>query len=185
MAKGTASSGGPEGGRFKQGPQPGSLTRVLLVDDNDRYAKSLTEDLHRRGVEDIVRAVNAKEGVELLRARGDEFDGVVSDISMEHQISGLRVLRVARALDKQRRATVIARTDDPRQQSLRGHQAQDESTTLRPLMVACATTGLDTPAGYQFNKFLLGTLYRCDFLIPKRPIKRDGKVFWIRGAKVW
>ena len=37
----------------------------------------------------------------------------------------------------------------------------------------------------RFNKFLLGTLFRCDFLIPKRPIKRDGKVYWIRGAKVW
>ncbi len=140
---------------------------MLLVDDNDRYATSLTEDLHRRGVTDVVRAVNAKEGVELLRERGDEFDGVVSDISMEHQISGLRVLRVARGLDKQRRAN------------------EDGTGSGRPLMVACATTGLDTQIGYWFNKFLLGTLYRCDFLIPKRPIKRDGKVFWIRGAKVW
>ncbi|GBE29155.1 hypothetical protein BMS3Bbin04_00165 [bacterium BMS3Bbin04] len=124
------------------------------MDDNDRYADALTDDLKDRGVEEIVRALTAREGVSIIHSHGDDFDGVISDISMESQISGLNVLRVARR-----------------------HPGK--------LMVACATTGLDTPVGYWFNKFLLGTLFRCDYLIPKRPIKRDGKVFWIRGANVW
>jgi CheY-like chemotaxis protein len=152
MAQGTAGS---------SGPQPGSLRRVLLVDDNDRYAEAITADLIKRGVEEVVRAVNAKEGIELLRLSGEEFDGVVSDISMEHQISGLKVLRVARKIHK-------------------GSAYHD-----KPLMVACATTGLDTPVGFAINNFLLGKIFRCDYLIPKRPIKRDGKIIWIRGAEIW
>lgn len=146
MAQGTPTPGGP---------QRGSLQRVLLVDDNDRYATALTADLIARGVTEIVRAVNAREGIQRLRDEPGAFDGVVSDISMEHQISGLRVLRAAR------------RISDP------------------DILVACATTGLDSPIAYRINRFILGSLFRCDYLIPKRPIKRDERVIWIRAAQIW
>ncbi|MBS1260750.1 MAG: hypothetical protein MAG453_00066 [Calditrichaeota bacterium] len=138
-----------------EGPQPGSLRRVLLVDDNDRYAAAISEDLHRRGVVEIVRVASAAEGVRVLGERGDEFDGVVSDISMESQLSGLKVLRHARRGENGRR------------------------------MLACATTGLDTWAGYAINRLVLGALYRCDYLIPKRPIKHHGRTVWVRVARVW
>lgn len=125
--------------------------RVLVVDDNDRYAEAISEDLQSRGVEvaNIVRTVNAEDGVNLLRSDGDTFDLVVSDISMEGQISGLRVLRCAKKDHKH-------------------------------LTLACATTGLDTRVGYAFNYIVLGKLYRCDYLIPKRPIKREGVVKWLK-----
>lgn len=72
-----------------------SLGRVLLVDDNDRYADALTADLQARGAE-VIRAYDATEGVRRLREEDPPFDGVVTDISMETQVSGLRVLREAR-----------------------------------------------------------------------------------------
>jgi len=133
----------------ENGPQQNTLKKVLLADDNDRYAKALTEDLLERGVGEVVRAMNAQEAVEILRNDGDGIDGVVSDISMESQISGLRVLRAARKGGNRR-------------------------------VLAVATTGLDTKIGYFFNYFILGILYRSDYLIPKRPIKRDGIINWIR-----
>ncbi len=128
-------------------PQLESLKKVLLADDNDRYAKALTEHMLEAGVGEVIRAYNAKEAIEYLKAHGDEVDGVVSDISMETQISGLKVLKAARKGSKR--------------------------------MVTTATTGLDTKIGYIINYFFLGILYRCDFLIPKRPIKQDGIINWI------
>ncbi len=126
------------------------MKRVLIVDDNDRYAEVLTADLESRGAT-VLRAYNAAEGVELLRQKGAELDGVVTDISMETQISGLKVLRMARKI-------------------------RDFTGT-----VTCATTGLDTPISFFLNQFFLGKLYRCDFIIPKRPIKKEKKVIWIKG----
>lgn len=129
------------------------MKRVLLADDNDRYAAALTADLHKRGVDEVIRVFDARTAVEKLREEGDGIDAVVTDISMESQISGLKVLRAAR----------------------KGHPER---------VVVCATTGLDSRIGYWFNRFLLGRLYQCDYLIPKRPIKQDGHIFWIPGQRV-
>ncbi len=126
------------------------MKRVLLVDDNDSYADAITQDLENRGAS-VIRARSAAEGISVLRERANELDGVVSDISMETQISGLKVLRTAR-------------------------RVRDFHGT-----VTCATTGLDTPVSFFLNRFILGKLYRSDFIIPKRPIRREKKVIWIKG----
>ena len=128
--------------------RPPVLRRVLLVDDNDRYASAITGDLESRGAE-VVRVRSAGEGVAMLAGRGMEFDGIVTDITIETQISGLRVLAAARRM----------------------HFAGGTAT---------ASTGLDTGIGFLFNRFLLGSIYGCRYLIPKRLIKRRRKVAWIR-----
>ena len=119
-----------------------------MADDNDRYAKALTDHMLEAGVSEVIRTYSAKEAVDYLNKYGDEVDGVVSDISMETQISGLKVLLAARKGGSKR-------------------------------MLTTATTGLDTKIGYVINYFLLGVLFRCDFLIPKRPIKTNGIINWI------
>lgn len=134
-------------GAKEMNSRPPQLTNVLLVDDNDRYAAALTTDMESRGAS-VVRARNASEGVSILRKRASEFDGIVTDISMEGQLSGLRVLRAARP---------------------NGFSGA----------LSVASTGLDTRIGYLFNWFALGVLFRCDFLIPKRPIKKEGEIFWL------
>lgn len=128
--------------------RPPALKRVLLVDDNDRYATAITRDLESRGAE-VVRVRSAVEGVALLAGRSMDFDGIVMDITMETQISGLRVLSAAKRM---RFAGVTA----------------------------TASTGLDTGIGFLFNRFLLGSIYGCRYLIPKRLIKKRKKVAWIR-----
>jgi CheY-like chemotaxis protein len=128
---------------------PPQLRHVLLVDDNDRYAKAIGDHLRRRGTV-VERVHSAAEGLEALRKRANDFDGVITDITMETQISGLRILARARRL---------------------GFEG----------LLVTASTGLDSPVGYLINRFILGTLYGCDYLIPKRPIKRRGKVAWIRS----
>lgn len=134
------------------GPQQDSLQRVLLADDNDRYAKAITADLLKRGVKEVVRTYNAREAVRKLQLEGDSFDGVVTDISMENQLSGMSVLRAARKGGSKR-------------------------------LLAVASTGLDAPLAYKINYVILGLLYRSDFLIPKRSIKREGVVNWIPVRK--
>lgn len=128
--------------------RPPAMKRVLLVDDNDRYASAISSDLESRGAE-VVRVRSAVEGVAMIEQQGASFDGIVTDITMETQISGLRVLRAA------------LRTGF-------------EGT------VATASTGLDTGIGYFVNRFLLGAIYGCRYLIPKRLIKQRKKVVWIR-----
>lgn len=74
--------------------RPPVLKSVLLVDDNDRYARAITEDLEGRGAA-VTRARTAAAGRRLI-TRGCGFDGIVTDITMETQISGLGVLLKAR-----------------------------------------------------------------------------------------
>lgn len=85
-----------EGTPGSREPQLSGVKRVLLADDNDRYAEVLTHDLEKRGVDEVIRAYTADEAVRILEAEGDSIGAVVSDISMETQISGLKVLRAAR-----------------------------------------------------------------------------------------
>lgn len=67
---------------------------MLLVDDNDRYARAITDDLESRGAE-VTRARTAAEGIAALSTGADRFDCIVTDITMEGQLSGLGVLRAA------------------------------------------------------------------------------------------
>ncbi len=129
------------------------MTRVLLVDDNDKYADILSGDLKKRGVEEILRAYDADQGVAMLREHGDNIDAVITDISMESQISGLKVLKAARQNGSQR-------------------------------ILAVASTGLDTKLGMKLNRWLMGTVYQSDYVIPKKPIKSDGRVFWLPTKRV-
>ena len=124
------------------------MTRVLLVDDNDSYAEILSGDLKKRGVEEILRAYDAEQGVSMLAKHGDAIDAVVTDISMESQIAGLKVLKAARSNGSKR-------------------------------ILAVASTGLDSKIGMKFNKWLMGSVYKSDYVIPKKPIKADGRVFWV------
>lgn len=128
---------------------PPRLSHVLLVDDNDRYAEAIEGHLRRRGTV-VERVRSAEEGLAILREKAADFDGVITDITMETQISGLRILSRARRL------------------GFRG-------------VLVTASTGLDSRLGYLLNRFILGTIYGCDYLIPKRHIKSRGRVAWIRS----
>lgn len=127
---------------------PPELKHVLLVDDNDRYASALTDDLKSRGTR-VYRTKSAAEAIDVLNKNGHDFDGIVTDITMEHQISGLQVLSKAR------------------RNKFKG-------------VLVTASTGLDTRIGMIFNRFFLKRFYGCSFVIPKRPIKTEGKVLWLR-----
>ncbi|MBD3166295.1 response regulator [bacterium] len=129
------------------GGEPPKWTSVLIVDDNDRYARALGDQMTAGGAA-VERALNAADGIKRLQNDAARFDGIITDISMETQISGLRILRRARKL---------------------GFKGE----------IAVATTGLDTPLGYLFNRLFLGVLMRADYLIPKRPIKQRGTIDWI------
>ncbi|MDP8209043.1 MAG: response regulator [Candidatus Electryonea clarkiae] len=129
--------------------QPPKLNRVLLVDDNDRYVSALTEHLEKSGVE-VFRVETARDGVKAILSDGENFDGIVTDISMEGQLSGLKVLSAAKKSGFSGILTV-------------------------------ATTGLDTWFGFFFNRVFFGKLMKCDYLIPKRPIKKSGKIIWIKS----
>jgi CheY-like chemotaxis protein len=74
---------------------PPQLKRVLVVDDNKFYAEALTKDVQARGATDVLRAEDAEEGIRMLGERCEGFDGIITDITMETQLSGLRVIRHA------------------------------------------------------------------------------------------
>ncbi|APZ42007.1 response regulator [Acidihalobacter ferrooxydans] len=128
--------------------QSPAFKHVLVVDDNDFYAQRLTADLTARGAQ-VQRARTAAEGMALLERHGADFDAVVTDISMETELAGLKVLRKARRCN------------------FRGR-------------VATATTALDSRVGFTVNRFVLGVLHRSDYLIPKKPIDKDGHVLWLQ-----
>ncbi len=89
----------------KQVVQPPKMRHVLLVDDNDVYADHLTCDLRSRDTE-VTRVLSAAEAVQVLRTNHHNFDGIITDISMENQISGLKVLIEIRRLRFQGIVTV-------------------------------------------------------------------------------
>ncbi|MCB1193775.1 MAG: response regulator [Leptospiraceae bacterium] len=64
--------------------------KILIVDDNDRYANALTNFFKGRNL-DIVRAVDAKEGFEIYQKM--DFHTIITDITMETQVSGLFLAR--------------------------------------------------------------------------------------------
>ncbi len=64
--------------------------KILIVDDNDRYANNLKAFFEKRKIE-TVRALDAKQGWEMFQK--EIFHTVISDITMETQTSGLFLIR--------------------------------------------------------------------------------------------
>ena len=64
--------------------------KILIVDDNDRYANNSKSFFDKRKIETL-RANDAKEGWELFQK--ENFHTVISDITMETQTSGLFLIR--------------------------------------------------------------------------------------------
>jgi hypothetical protein len=67
-----------------------AMQSVLIVDDNDRYANNLKLYFDRINIPSE-RAFNAEEGLEIFLK--NEFSAVISDITMESQVSGLLLVR--------------------------------------------------------------------------------------------
>ena len=65
--------------------------RVLIVDDNDKYAINLKVYLDSKSIQSD-RAIDAKQGLELFNS-GKTYDMIISDITMETQTSGLWMMR--------------------------------------------------------------------------------------------
>ncbi len=69
------------------------MKRLLLVDDNDRYAALLTDFFQPLGFQ-IERAVDAADGWQKFSAQApDHYQVLVTDITMESQLAGVYLLR--------------------------------------------------------------------------------------------
>lgn len=64
--------------------------KILIVDDNDRYAKSLENFFEKKSIK-TKRAIHAAQGWEFYKQ--DTFHSIISDITMETQTSGLWMVR--------------------------------------------------------------------------------------------
>lgn len=140
----------PEPLRYRGRPTspPPQMRRVLVVDDNDHYARALSAHARGHGAREVVRARSAAEGIALLGPECAGFDCVITDISMERELAGLAVIAHANRC---------------------GYAG----------VLATATTALDSWYGFAFNRLVFGLLYRTDFMIPKRPIRREDRVLWV------
>lgn len=67
------------------------MKRVLIVDDNDRYANNLKSYFDSKNIPSD-RAVDAKEGLTLF-TKNPNYDMIISDVTMETQTSGLWMMR--------------------------------------------------------------------------------------------
>lgn len=67
------------------------MKKVLIVDDNDRYANNLKTYFDQKKIQSD-RAVDAKQGWELFN-KSKDYDMIVSDVTMETQTSGLWMMR--------------------------------------------------------------------------------------------
>ncbi len=69
---------------------------ALLIDDNDDYAGMILSHLEPRGFR-FDRARSAREGLEILAQTGSQkYTLIVTDITMEGQTAGLRLIRKVR-----------------------------------------------------------------------------------------
>lgn len=71
---------------------PPEMQHVLLVDDNDFYAGKLTRSLQSHSNAKVTRVISAQAAIALLQVHPDIYDGVVTDMSMETELAGLKVL---------------------------------------------------------------------------------------------
>lgn len=68
------------------------MKELLLVDDNDKYAKILTDYFSPLGYR-MERACSAAEGLQKMQEKGiDFFSVIVTDITMETQLAGVFML---------------------------------------------------------------------------------------------
>ena len=67
------------------------MKRVLIVDDNDKYAINLKKYFDSLGIY-TDRAIDAKQGLDFY-LNNEAYDMIVSDITMETQTSGLWMMR--------------------------------------------------------------------------------------------
>lgn len=72
---------------------PPALGRLLIVDDNRRYARALEAHAYDQGAGAVTCARSAAQGIALLGEDGGGFDTVITDLSMEEELAGLRVIR--------------------------------------------------------------------------------------------
>jgi response regulator of citrate/malate metabolism len=129
---------------------PPVFKRVLIIDDNPHYADRIEADILTRGDAEIVKAVSAAEGMAIMDREHETFDAIVTDMSMESEYAGTRVLRHARKV------------------GFKG-------------TLCVATTALD----YWYGLYTTGLVFRyffgADYLIPKRPINQEEKIYWLGG----
>lgn len=67
------------------------MKKILIIDDNDRYADNLKKYFRKFNDVETVRAKTAKEGFELFQK--DSYHTIISDITMETQTSGFTGIR--------------------------------------------------------------------------------------------
>ncbi|MCC6276262.1 MAG: response regulator [Leptospiraceae bacterium] len=67
------------------------MKKILIIDDNDRYAENLEKFFKAYPDVQTVRAKTAKEGFDLFQK--DDYHTIISDITMESQISGFTGIR--------------------------------------------------------------------------------------------
>jgi len=68
------------------------MSKVLIVDDNDKYATVLQKYFEDRSIL-CTRALNAKEGLNQFHQDPKSWSAIVTDVTMETQTSGLWMLR--------------------------------------------------------------------------------------------
>ncbi len=67
------------------------MKRLLIVDDNDKYAALIDEYFAARGYTSE-RVYSAQEGIDKIKSVGPEYYSlVVTDITMESQLAGLKL----------------------------------------------------------------------------------------------
>lgn len=72
--------------------------RLLLVDDNDKYAKILADYFSSIGYQ-VDRAHFGNEALEMIKNKGvNYYSLILTDITMETQLAGLKFLKHARKL---------------------------------------------------------------------------------------
>lgn len=74
---------------------PPAFKRVLIIDDNPHYADRIEADILTRDDARIVKAICAADGMALMDAEHADFDAIITDMSMETEYAGTRVLRHA------------------------------------------------------------------------------------------
>lgn len=68
------------------------MKRLLIVDDNDKYAALIEEYFSAHGY-NADRAYTATEGIEMVKSAGlDHYELIVTDITMEGQLAGVRLI---------------------------------------------------------------------------------------------
>lgn len=128
------------------------MKKLLIVDDNDRYADALKNHFIKEGWI-CERAYTAKEGWEMFQSskqntKSSYYDMIITDITMETQTSGLWFIRNV-------------------------HKDGFSGTKV------IATTGFDVKGVMFFSKWILPWFAGISFMIPKVPLKKNGEVIMI------